>query len=159
MPGIMLHFGEIVKKNILGSLFLKHIMKAKNYFIIDEYDAITQTDIVSAEKNVCLFPKTVFYKEFYQQYPTAKFILNYRDISHHVNSICNWKDFKQRLAYFNITNLQEFITQHNNKIRAFYKDKPNFLEFDIENDASEKLSAFLNIPITFPHFNKTKCIS
>jgi hypothetical protein len=91
MPGIMLHFGEIVKKNILGSLFLKHIMKAKNYF--------------------------------------------------------------------NITNLQEFITQHNNKIRAFYKDKPNFLEFDIENDASEKLSAFLNIPITFPHLNKTKCIS
>src|ERR1044072_3920188 len=146
------------KNEFFAELVFKAYSEGKKLLhYLSEYDAITQMDLISIEKSVCLFPKSVFYKELYEQCPDSKFILNYRNIEHHVRSICNWKNMQERFAYFNIPDIGKFIESHNEKIRAFYKGKPNFLEFDIENDSLEKLSQFLNVPVIFPHANKTVC--
>ncbi|MBR9859429.1 hypothetical protein GYB22_01490 [bacterium] len=49
--------------------------------------------------------------------------------------------------------------QHNSEVRAFFKDKPNFLEIDISSKEDfKKLNDFLNIKSEFdrfPHLNKS----
>lgn len=122
-----------------------------------QYNAFTQMDLVSIEKNIFFIPEHTHYKQLFYENRDAKFILNYRDINNHIQSIYNWSDLAHRLNYYGVNDIHSFIETHNKNIREFFSNKPNFIEFDIEKDSNEKLSAFLGFPVTFPHLNKTVC--
>jgi hypothetical protein len=141
------YVGELINQAYLEKKHLLHYLP--------EYNAFTQMDVVDKESGYCVFPTAQFYEQFYEQYPDALFILNYRPVFNHVRSICKWNDLQERLAYFGIINLSEWISCHNYTIRNYFKDKPNFIEFNIEKDPIEKISDVLGVPLTWHHLNKS----
>ncbi len=121
------------------------------------YDVFTQMDLIQPERGIMFFPQVGWYWNLYLQYPNAKFILNTRSLENHAESIAHWGDLKQRFEYFGITDLRRFISEHNKRIINFFKvygDKSNFVEFDIERDSDDKLSAFIGREIKMCHINK-----
>jgi len=140
----------------VGGLMLMALTRGKKLFHhLSDYDVFTQMDICLPDEDICFFPQCSVFELIYRQYPEAKFILNYRNIENHVKSICSWGGLKERLRMCGITDLYEFIFSHNRNIREFFSGKPNFLEYDIENDGQEKLSEFVGKPIKLVHINKS----
>lgn len=148
---------KIDDKTFVGELILKaHGEHKQLLYYLDEYDAIVETEVISLDKKMCLFPKIMFYKELYWQNSDALFILNYRNIDNHVRSIEQWNDLAARLQYFGIYNLKNWIQHHQNNVMNFYKGKKNFMAFDIENDSLKKLCDFIGVKdINWQHLNKT----
>ncbi len=141
------YIGELMNRAYLEKKPLLHY--------VSEYNAFTQMEVIDRESNYCIFPKTMFFKELYEQNPDALFILNYRPVFNHVRSIINWNNMQERLAHFGIINLAEWIAVHNYTIRNFFKDKPNFIQFNIETETIKKISDVLGIPLKWHHLNKT----
>lgn len=137
-----------------ADLVLKAFIEGKDLLhFIQEYDAYTHIDLITWDR--CILPHVNCAEALADQYPDAKFILNYRDIEHHIRSIQNWGDLAGRLAHHGYTDLRSFIERHHDRIREHYQSMPNFIDFNIERDHSEKLSEFLGMEIHLPHENKT----
>jgi hypothetical protein len=154
--GYNVAFWKNDKGEYIGELIMKAHSEGKPLFhYLSEYDAFTQLDAIDKDKNIFITPKNVFYKEIYEQNKEALFILNYRDIKHHADSMRSWRDLAYRLAYFGITDIEGWIEQHNTTIRNYFKDKNNFIEFDIEHDNISKVSKLLKLPLKWFHLNKT----
>ena len=117
------------------------------------------------------------YKWLYKNYPNAKFILTIRDTESWLGSYSRWEkraNIKKRWFYkpisqrcygvddflANKTLMAQKYNQRNAEIIEFFKDKGDFLLFDIENNNGWKdICEFLgkDIPnIPFPHRNRTK---
>lgn len=136
----------------------KLIFKANNeskpiLYYLQNYDAFVETSYITDKE--WLMPTVVFYKKFYYHYPDSLFILNHRNVDNHVKSIQNWISLEQRLRKNGISDLYRFVTNHNRNIESFYKNKRNFLSFNIERDSDEKLSDFIGKEIHLPVLNKT----
>jgi hypothetical protein len=126
---------------------------------------------------VCCYadvPIPFFYKELYENFPNSKFILNIRDEETWLNSIkrhLSQLTPRQRSQldhsihkYFYGVNLNAPVDDelylekyriHNNNVREFFKDNPNFIEYNVIAENSwETLCAFLGEEVPdkpFPH--------
>ena len=141
--------GEYIGK-LIGRAYLenKHLLE-----YVPELNAITQMDYISFDQFI--LPQVFLYKVLLKQNPDALFILNYRNVENHVKSICAWGDLLERLELFGITNLEQFISDHNSHIRKHYSGRKNFLEVDIENSNNETISDFIGLNFKMSHTNKT----
>jgi hypothetical protein len=130
-----------------------------------------------------------FYKELYKEFPNAYYILTIRDNDEEwYNSLINWnlelfgqthKPYDSFYIHrgwvislltdcygtpkydpYNKEILIQAYNKHNQEVKEFFKNKPNFIELNLvqEKDTS-RLSKFLGVKFknqTFPHSNKTQ---
>ncbi|WP_156032939.1 sulfotransferase [Sediminibacter sp. Hel_I_10] len=146
---------------------VKHLMDFEHSEDLQEY-------LVSLLKNWDAFqdmPWPLFYKELYELYPDAKFILTIRPTEQWIKSVVNYfasirvplhqKIYKVPCAEGHEVVYKKVYNQHNNDVIAFFKNKPNFiimkqgLNFDYDT-----LCGFLNIDkvpqMAFPHARNNK---
>tara|TARA_B100000949_G_C14264619_1_gene444405 strand:- start:1157 stop:1801 length:645 start_codon:yes stop_codon:yes gene_type:complete len=130
-------------------LLEKAIPKIKNY------DAFQDT------------PWFLIYRELYMNYPDAKFILTTRDENKWILSVQRHfgkNNFAfHKFIYSSLDSLAnkelylERYRKHNEEVRLFFKDNPNFIEIDIQNYNWDTLCNFLKVKVpiwSFPHANK-----
>lgn len=119
--------------------------------------------------NGCAYmPFTTFYKELYDKYPDAKFILTERDENKWVKSMCNffstnnWPEVRFVFGMNADPNFEDQLKHrmrdHNSAVKEFFKDKPgSLLVMNIgKGDRWKKLCAFLDEPVPdkpFPRAN------
>jgi len=108
-------------------------------------DAIAYSDLGGSYKDSIIEGCTL-YKEMYKEYPDSYFILQTRPKNKWLQSRMRWRDLPQRVAtILNITveeTLERWRTEwdeHHNNVRIFFKNNPNFLEYNIETDDIHKL--------------------
>lgn len=121
-------------------------------------------------------PVSLFYKKLDKLYPNSKFILTYREKNSWLESA--EKHFSvpsrdqivavlhEKLYGSDVFNHKKFsnsYSKHYNEVIDFFKNKKNFLIFDIyEGDSWGKLCLFLNRPtpsISFPRSNSRRYLS
>jgi hypothetical protein len=117
----------------------------------------------------CDLPLALYYKELYEHYPDAKFILTTRDLDSWLNSaekhftvgirsIFQHHRNRVRLDIYDSIEFdrQKFLnayTQHTINVRNFFAGKDNYLELDVcEGDGYDKLSPFLGKEIISENF-------
>lgn len=108
-------------------------------------DAIAYSDLGGSYKDSIIEGCTL-YKEMYKEYPDSYFILQTRPKNKWLQSRIKWRNLPQRIATtLNITveeTLERWSTEwdeHHNNVRTFFKNNPNFLEYNIETDDIDKL--------------------
>ena len=57
------------------------------YFVKNKYTAFAEMNALPREGDPNIWPQLIWYKLLYQQYPDSLFILNYRNLDHHIDSI------------------------------------------------------------------------
>lgn len=92
------------------------------------------------------------YRELYNQFPDAYFILQTRDMYHWLLSKKNHKDgdyIRRCMQYHNLS-MDEMLTwfendrnEHEANVRKFFENKTNLLEFNIDIDDISKFIDFL----------------
>ena len=131
---------------------------------VDKYDCYT--DIENIDTNS--FPLIDYYELLDKAYPNSLFILNTRPLDNWIKSRLNHQSgsyantFKKVLGVKTdeelITIWSEQWTEHHNKAIDYFKNRDNFIIFDIETEG-DKLTEFLrswSIPVTkFPHLYKS----
>ena len=143
-----------------GFAFEQSDKKPKDYILekatplLQKYEAFQDT------------PWFIFYKELYEMYPDAYFILTTRNPQKWLGSL--QKHFGNKFwpyhewIYGTLDSISkadiylEKYNNHNEAVRLFFADKPNFVEFRIEKDGWDKLAGFLeqkNPKTPFPHAN------
>lgn len=130
----------------------------------DEYDCYT--DIENIDTNS--FPLIDYYELLDKTYPNSLFILNTRPLDNWIQSRLKHQNgkyantFKKKLGVDTNEELVKIWTDdwidHHNKVIYYFKDRNNFIQFDIETEG-DKLIEFLrswSIPVNnFPHLHKT----
>ncbi|WP_179319501.1 sulfotransferase family protein [Winogradskyella helgolandensis] len=113
-------------------------------------------------------PWPIYFKELYNLYPNAKFILTYRDPEDWIRSMVkyfgNTKSVIRKKIYGedqlegNEALFLETYNRHNDAVLSFFQDKENFLLMDIKKDFNYKtLYPFLEIsPIPNKPFPKSR---
>lgn len=116
-------------------------------------------------------PWPLFYKELYELYPDAKFILTIRDSKKWIRSVVTYfasiriplhrKIYGVPCAEGHEHRYLELFEQINNEILSFFKNKSNFLVMEMGRNFDYKtLCEFLeilNVPIgAFPHARNNK---
>lgn len=146
-----LHWGGTDEKTNSACIIMRNFMLGRNILQgIEQYDAYS--DLSFANNNIYI-EGSRFYKQFYEQYPDALFILNTRDVGRWVKSRFNHHHgslVKRSLNVYHCTEDElkalweaQFL-QHNAEVRKFFAETGgNFLEFNIESDPLEKLLEFL----------------
>lgn len=112
-------------------------------------------------------PWFLIYKELYQLYPDAYFILTKRSEERWIKSVQKHFGTHQFKFHDYIYGTTDTINDeniylkryqnHNLEVELFFEGKSNFLIFDIENSSWETLVSFLGVPkpfVSFPHANK-----
>ena len=131
---------------------------------VDNYDCYT--DIENVETNT--FPLINYYELLDKAYPNSLFILNTRPLDNWIQSRLNHQGgeyanaFKKVLGVDTNEELVKIWTEqwdgHHNKAIDYFKNRDNFIIFDIETEG-DKLTDFLrtwSIPVTkFPHLHKS----
>jgi hypothetical protein len=92
-----------------------------------------------------------WFKEIYEEYPDAYYVLNTRPMGNWIKSRVNHGDFLQRyIAWTDCSTREEALEQwranyrsHHAEVESFFKGKKNFLKFDIEEDDIKTLIDFL----------------
>jgi hypothetical protein len=112
-------------------------------------------------------PWFIFYKQLYERYPDAYFILTLRESDIWLASL--QKHFGDKsLPYHewiygtldSINDSQIYLERynnHNSSVREFFKNNPKFLEFRLGQDGWKELAGLLGQKIpksAFPHTNK-----
>ena len=133
--------------------------------------AFTQMDKII--DNTSYWPQLIFVPLLRAQLPCAKFILNYRNITHHVRSINNWKNLRAEidsagapflppLASSSDARLAAWIHRHNMLTRRFFVTQPAaFLNLDIEAGVvanTKKLQRFLGVDVQLGHANSNPAL-
>jgi hypothetical protein len=132
-------------------------------------NVFTQMDCAYSHCHV--WPQITMLSILASQYPKARYILNTRNESKHVESILKWNNLAKRIATtgtpkFQIDNgdlkesLKIWVERHNSDVREFFYQNPliRFLDIDIEDpEISDKLAYFLGRPATkFPWTHKSR---
>lgn len=156
----------------IGELMYKAYNENKNLlYYLQDLDAITQMDVLIPNLDLDYIPQIELFKQLYSQYPNANFILNTRPINDLIKSMEKWgnkvfgENLGKRIINSNLYNksglpknkegLYQFIENHYNNVRLFFKNKLRFLEYDIINDNITKLNDFLDVnELSFTHSNK-----
>ncbi len=134
---------------------VKNFLIEKAKPLLEKYDAVQDT------------PWFIIYKELYQLYPNAYFILTVREQNSWIKSL--QKHFGTSSIPFHqfiygtldpFSNKQTYINKylaHNQNVRSYFKNNNKFLELNLNEFNWDKLCVFLgtDIPRTsFPHANK-----
>ena len=102
-------------------------------------------------------PWFLFYEELYEMYPDAYFILTIRNSEKWLKSL--QKHFKDKAWPYHewiygtldsLNNGEVYLKRyeaHNKAVKEFFKNKPNFIEYKLEEDGWEKLAGFLKIKV------------
>jgi len=113
-------------------------------------DGVSYLDLGGVYNNQ-LIEGCAFYKEFYKEYPNSYFVLQTRSKEKWINSRYKWNNLPQRHAEILGISVDEVIHRwkeewdvHHNAVRNFFKNRPNFIEYNIEKDNIEKLIHFLH---------------
>ena len=116
-------------------------------------------------------PWFMFYKELYEKYPEAYFILTKRPDKDWIRSVTDHFGNRNNSNYHSwIYGYQDPIShegvylnkyrEHNRAVEDFFKNKKNFLVIDLsEKNKWEKICTFLNVPepyYAFPFVNTKK---
>lgn len=130
------------------------LSKAKE--LIPRYDCFQDT------------PWFMFYRELYEMYPDAYFVLTVRSDEKWMKSVLGHFSGRENSTYHEWIygysdpqmNREVYLStyqKHNREVREFFSDKPNFLEISLnEKDKWEKICGFLGIRkpfVKFPHVN------
>ena len=159
----------LVDEGYVGELIDKAKSEDKKLFhYLEDFDCMTQMD-VCLDENLNFWPQIDLYREIYEQYPEALFVLNKRPAKHILRSFKKWGTVYERIiTYSAIKNYRgantdekilNWIDDHFSDVHEFFRDKENYIEFNIESDSIEALRKPLNIPPhikEFPHSNKNK---
>jgi hypothetical protein len=144
---------------------------------LDLYQAFTQME-TCIDEHRCYWPQLVDVPLLNQQYPNSKFIFNDRNIDNWLKSLHNWninvgpirekgESLIERIIKLDIPGLpknkgktddelKSWYLQHKNNMIDFFKNKDNFLLFNIELDSGDKLADFLEIQnFSWCHKNKS----
>ena len=146
---------------ILGYKSIHNIRKEENIL-----PQLKEGDTTLFDQYEC-FTDGTWHREFKylkENYPDAKFVLMVRDkeewiqsrinhvLSNRVNNSPPWREI-------DTVNWSKKYDEHYKEVREFFKDDPNFLEFNVcDGEGWEKLCPFLNNPIPdddFPWENRT----
>lgn len=131
--------------------------------------AITQMDICINKKDA-YWPQLLDYKQLYEEYPDALFILNMRDTDEILQSMKKWNEYDKRLLNYNPELVKNFegtndekikklINHHFYKVKLFFQNKPlsKFLTYHIIHDDISKLNKYIDTKgLNFPEANKNK---
>ena len=131
---------------------------------VDKYDCYT--DIENIDTNS--FPLIKNYELLDKTYPNSLFILNTRPLDNWIKSRLNHEGGEYTNTFKNVLGVTtdeelrtigtEQWTEHHNKAIDYFKNRDNFIIFDIETEG-DKLTEFLrgwSIPVTnFPHLYKS----
>ena len=137
--------------------------KSLLHFVQTKYRAFAQMDVCWQDINV--WPQLIWYKLLYHQYPDSLFILNHRNMDHHIQSISYWTDLRKRIYKHDVPGLpkgigmkdaeiKEWMLRHYCNVETFFSQyaPDSFLKFDIEKDNVTKLEKFLHCGnLTIPH--------
>lgn len=162
---------EVCPEDIMYNIGSTHFQNFKEgdyeelFGLVDEYDVFEDRP----------WNHTNFYETLHSKYNDAKFILTTRDVDQWWDSYIRW-DKKVNLRHtwhyrlnsevcYGVESFmdnpelsKETYIDRNNNIRNYFKDNPNFLELDINEDNKlEKLCMFLNKDIPnelYPHLNQ-----
>ena len=117
-------------------------------------------------------PWFLFYRDFFEKYPDAYFILTSRASDKWIQSV--QKHFgKNHFAYHDLIycdpdsisfkdHYVSIYENHNAHVRTFFKGNRKFVEFRMGIDGWDKLETLFNRPMplgNFPHVNKSKSIN
>ena len=180
----------IIGLNKTGTTTLEHALKILGYNVKPYHDNV----VIKCHKNPSLhlrvvtkdynafqdIPYCTYWKELYELYPNAKFILTVRsdadkwikslinhtlkvtaDKSNKFNALLtNELTYGYKYPGFHESEFKKQYYEHNLKVRRFFRDKDNFLEFQLSNvdDKWKVLCDFLDKPIPkeeFPYANKS----
>lgn len=145
----------------------KNLMKFSNSEDLKTYIKTTLHNWDAAQD----MPWPLFYKELYEIYPDAKYILTIRDTSKWIRSVVTYfasiriplhrKIYDVPCAEGYESRYIELYEQSNKEISAFFKNKPNFLIMEMgKNFDYQTLCTFLelkHIPKeVFPHARNNK---
>jgi hypothetical protein len=169
-------------KIIVGTSIKK--AKDQNKSLLSElnaYQAFTQMETCMDEDN-CYWPQLIDVPTLHQQYPDSRFIFNDRKIDSWIKSLRNWNittgpirqkghSLIERIIKLDVPGLpsgkggtdqelKNWYIQHKNNMLDFFKNKDNFILFNIETNSGNKLGEFLNIPnLTWRHLHKSHYIN
>jgi len=119
---------------------------------LTHYDVHAQIDYENNHGGGCYFPQLQAMKEMHEQYPTATFVLNERDLDNWVSSVSRWygggvETMQDRLAACELPGLPKGVGKQPDELKAWYKylvesvrqfvvDYPThaLIEVDIESD-------------------------
>ena len=116
-------------------------------------------------------PWPLFYRELYELYPNAKYILTFRDTEKWIVSVVKYFASIRIPLHRKIYNVpcaegyenvyRKVYDEHNMMVREFFKDKQNFIEMEMGRNFDYKtLCDFLNISQIpkeeFPHSRNNK---
>jgi len=137
---------------------------------LDNYKAFSQMD--ACIYDYCYWPQLLDVPTLNEQYPNSRFIFNDRDIEKWIRSVSHWvahdQNLRERLIKFDIPGLpkgkgkedkelEDWYLWHKNNMIDYFKNRDNFIVFNIENDDPKKLGEFLNIEnFSIPHLNRSK---
>jgi len=128
----------------------------------------------------CAFSQIIYFKKLYTMYPNASFLLPIRPIDDTINSMRNWlmhdsvpydesisicikkeKSLGDRYDYnkSNTILIKSLWEMHTQNVRAFFKGKENFLEFDIYDPNAENILNFFFHEIITKQKTKKSCWS
>ncbi|WP_242155134.1 sulfotransferase family protein [Aestuariivivens sediminis] len=145
----------------------KNLMKYTNS---DDLKAYIKTTLHSWDA-VQDMPWPLFYKELYEIYPEAKYILTLRNTNTWIRSVVTYFASIRIPLHKTIYGVpcaegyefryKEVYEQTNARILKFFKNKPNFLVMEMEKDFNyQTLCGFLNIDEipqeAFPHARHNK---
>ena len=118
----------------------KNLMRYGNEEELKKYISKTMEDWDAAQD----MPWPLFYKELYELYPKAKFILTYRDPDTWIKSVVEYFasiriPLHQKI--YNVPHAEGYedtylkvYNAYNSKIATFFKDKNNFLKMNLGED-------------------------
>ncbi|WP_234571670.1 sulfotransferase family protein [Rhodohalobacter sp. 614A] len=157
---------------ILGYRVCGNIKKGRDYEKVDmptrEYILSKAEELTSRYDCFQDTPWFMFYKELYEMYPDAYFILTIRPDENWIKSVLSHFSERENSSYHKWIyghsdpkmNKEIYLStyqRHNREVREFFSDKPNFLEIELkEKDKWEKICALLGIRkpmVKFPHVN------
>ena len=146
------HWGGNSSKSNGGLILLNNFMLGNDLLEgIGHYDAYSD---LSFANELIYVEGCRFFKEIYDQYQDAYFILNTRPVDKWLASRLNHGNGSLKKRSMSVYNCSEIelksiwdkqYQKHCDDVRAFFKqNKGNFLEFDIEKDLPGRLVEFLS---------------
>lgn len=166
-----------------GTTSLEHALGILGYRVISYDESVLEYvysndigSLISSTDRADAFsdsPWYLYFREFHQAFPDAKFIFTQRSNEKWIKSVVNhfgdnwqllqWKQFHEFVYGTGepLGNEEIYLKKyqrHNSEVLSYFEGKPNFLHMNFSNgDGWEMLCEFLEKPIPdvpFPHSNK-----
>lgn len=131
---------------------------------LQHYHAISKMDHNTPNENYkCYYPQIEDLERLYEENKNATFILNYRELDTHFDSLSKTEvglNILRHCRHFlNFGGLKQLIKTHNARVRKFFAERPEakFVEFHIEHANMSVLAPYLDTKgLKFPKWNARK---